>query len=170
MSETPLENALRSWQAQGIHLLPPATEELESVFAACGSLISNDIRELYSRIGGFEYGNYCDLNWSLWSPTRMHHENLWNYGPRVWFSDALINAQIYSLEYRNADVSAVYYENPFCHENSYQVADSLADFLSHYATDPDRLSLFRIPEPPPRRSFIEKLRWFWNATWHGDAR
>jgi hypothetical protein len=171
MLETPLKIALRNWQAQGVCFLPPATaQHVEAVFRACGSPLSNDVRELYALIGGFEYGEYCGLNWSLWSPTRILEENLWNHGPRVWFSDADISAQIYGLDYRNAEVSPVYYENTDCHENSYQVANSLAGFFDRCVNDPDSLNLSRIPDPPPRHNFIEKLRWFWNATWHADAR
>lgn len=69
MSGTPLEIVLRNWQAQGVRLLPPATaQQVQTVFQACGSPLSNDVLELYARIGGFECGEYCGVNWSLWSP------------------------------------------------------------------------------------------------------
>src|SRR5688500_2641875 len=96
-----IARAVQAWTAEGIPLLPPASEaSIRSVFDRRRQRPSADVIALYSTVGGFK--DYADdkYMWSFWSLERVGSESV-SQPPGIIFSDAIIQAHVYRFRYED---------------------------------------------------------------------
>ena len=133
----PYRKAIDQWRHQSVALLPPATDrELDTVFSGLGMPLSNDVRQLYTTIGGFE--DHESVNsWSLWSLSRISSENRGRNSDTLWFADWLISSHVYGIRYLNDDNSEIYLDHNSSNDLPQKNACNMIDFLQKYAENPE---------------------------------
>ncbi len=128
-----LTKNLSIWRSAEVPLLPGVSAgEVVAAFRSIGWEPTPDVLSMYAQLGGLakpdaEY-------WRLWRPTELKKGNADRSPLGVYFSDYLSEAWSFLLK-PNGTTSAVLRDN-FDGNLPYQVAATLEEFFTAYATDP----------------------------------
>ncbi len=137
MLQENLEKVKEHWKLERLKLAEPLSEnEIIAVFAELGILLSSDVIEVYSNLGGFDENDMDSECLTFWTIEKIQRENEAN-SEYVYFADFLIDSHQYAFKYENPDISSihVYYS-----ENAkYKIANSFTDFFELYLKNPARL-------------------------------
>ncbi|MBC8043159.1 MAG: SMI1/KNR4 family protein [Rhizobacter sp.] len=143
MTQLPaIDTVLGKWRAEGIKLLPPATEA--TVVAALdktGKQYSQDVVALYCATGGMEMNESDHSMWALWSLEQVISENKASNHAHLLFSDYLIFSHLYYFKYESEEKSSIYLDH-FVGEPPVIVAASVNEFFELYLKNPEKLEMF----------------------------
>ena len=137
----PIERVLSKWHADGLDLLPPASEaQVVAALSGLGQPLSLDVLKLYSATGGMSEGGMDSLCFSLWPLDRVAFENQKCAVAGVMFADFLIDSHMYLFRYEDSDRSSVHAEygdglGPQL------VAGSIIEFFELYLCYPEKVGL-----------------------------
>lgn len=135
MTDDIYHRARQYWNDAGVSLLPPADEEsVWTLFAELGMPLSEGVLQLYTTVGGFEFGSTHE-EWALWGLDQLRRENLQRdraeeHISHLWFADYLIFSHVYAFQFESMQQSSVCIH--YFHEGRTTVepvAESVAEFL-----------------------------------------
>ena len=135
-----LKNISELWKKEGLNLaklLSP--DEVKNAFTNLGILISSEVVEVYSNLGGVIDWESDSVCFSFWTLERVLEENGSN-GELTFFADFLINSHLYGFKFENENVSSIHI---YYGENEIEkVANSFDEFFEIYLANPGKLVLF----------------------------
>ena len=129
---------LQSWQQAGVCIKPPLpSSELHRIFAELGIVLTRDVAEFYSIVGGMPTGCPDDHMFELWGPDRIKEENSKSRWAYCWFADWLISSHHYALKPVNSERSAVFIDHHCDRDTPPELlTDSLYQFADQLIRDP----------------------------------
>ena len=131
-----LSQLVEHWLAGGKSPYPAAQEqEIRQLFLSLGSTATQDVVNLYARIGGMDFMD--EAHFRLWPLAEISSENSSNATTNgILFADYLISCWGYLLLPVSEAKSAVYVEY-FDGQPPVRVADSLEEFSIAYFARPN---------------------------------
>ena len=132
-----LEKVGERWKLDGVRLaLPPTKEELIEDFANLGILLSQDVIETYSSLGGFKEDALDSECLTFWTVKKKLWENERN-AKYVFFADFLIDSHHCAFKYKNIENSMIY----VCYSETdrYKISATFAAFFELYLEKIERL-------------------------------
>lgn len=130
----------RIWAQEGLELDKSLSEvEVIETFANLKILISKDVVDVYSNLGGMTDWGTDAICFSFWTIDKIVEENKSNSG-LTFFADFLINSHLYGFKFKDEDVSSIHI---YYGENDIEkIADSFDEFFENYLTKPEKYFLF----------------------------
>jgi hypothetical protein len=128
------------WKQDGLDLAKPLTKnEVIDNFAKLEILISRDIIDVYSNLGGMSDCDSDSVCFSFWTVEKIIEENESN-SEFTFFADFLIESHLYGFKFENENVSSIHI---YYGENEIEkVAGSFEEFFEIYLTSSKDLYLF----------------------------
>jgi hypothetical protein len=128
------------WKNEDLKLDKPLSEnDVVESFANLGVLLSKEVINVYSNIGGMIGEDMDSVCFSFWTIERILTENKPN-SELTLFADFLINSHCYSFKFESVDVSSIHI---YWGENEIEkIADSFDEFFENYLTKPEKYFLF----------------------------
>ncbi len=133
------------WKNEDLKIAEPLSENnvVES-FANLGVLLSKEVIDVYSNLGGMIDENMDSVCFSFWTVERILTENKPN-SELTFFADFLINSHWYGFKFENENVSSIHI---YWGENQIEkIADSFNEFFENYLTKPEEYFLFGRENP-----------------------
>jgi hypothetical protein len=124
------------WKNEGLKIAEPLSENnvVES-FANLSILLSQEIIDVYSNLGGMIDEDMDSVCFSFWTVERILTENKPN-SELTFFADFLINSHWFGFKFENESVSSIHI---YWQENQIEkIADSFDEFLATYTTNPGK--------------------------------
>lgn len=115
------------WKSEGLKLgNPPPENLLVESFSSRGILISKDVIDIYSNLGGMTEDGIDDICFTFWRVDKILAEYQPNSG-LTFFADFLIYSHLYGFKFENEHVSSIHI---YWGKNQIEkVADSFSEFL-----------------------------------------
>ncbi len=108
MLQKNLEKVKEHWKLEHLKLAEPLSEnEIITIFAKLGILLSSDVIKVYSNLNGFNENDMDSEQLTFWTIEKIQRENETN-SEYVYFADFLIDSHQYAFKYENPDVSSIY--------------------------------------------------------------
>lgn len=128
------------WKNEGLKIDEPLSEnDAVKSFANLNILISKEVTEVYSNIGGMIDENMDSTCFSFWTFERILAENKPN-SELIFFADFLINSHWYGFKFENEKASSIHI---FWEENQIEkIANSFDDFFENLIINPEKYYLF----------------------------
>ena len=127
----------KKWQDECLKLAEPLSEEdVIEKFANHGILLSLDVVEVYSTIGGMDENDSDSELLTFWTVEKILRENDSNTD-KVYFADFLIDSHHYYFKYKDAETSAIYCG--YDETDRYKIADSFEKFFELYLNNINEL-------------------------------
>lgn len=121
------------WRQECVKVAEPLSKyEITKKFSDYGFIISQDVVEVFSTIGGFSEEGMDSECLSFWTVEKILNENEQN-SERVYFADFLIDSHHYYFKYGNAEVSEIFVSHS--ETDISKIADSFNDFFELYLND-----------------------------------
>lgn len=135
-----VKTAEQIWKNEGLKLAEPLPKnEVAKSFANLGVLLSKEVVEVYSNLGGMIDESMDSVCFSFWTVERILKENKTN-SELTFFADGLINAHWFGFKFENENISSIHI---YWEENQIEkVADSFDEFFEIYLTSPENYYLF----------------------------
>lgn len=137
--EETLKQVKTYWQQQRLatgEIFPK--NDLIKIFAENRLLVSQDVIEVFSIIGGFDENEMDDECLTFWTLEKILKENEPN-SEFVYFADFLIDSHHYAFKFKDGINSSIYIH--YSEKDRPKVASSFAEFFELYLTDTSRLFL-----------------------------
>jgi hypothetical protein len=135
-----LKKVKQLWKQDGLDLAEPLSEnEVIDNFGKLGTLISRDIIDVYSNLGGMSDNDSDSILFSFWTIEKIIEENESN-SEFIFFADFLIESHLYGFKFENENVSSIHIH--YGKNDTEKVADSFEEFFEIYLTKSEDLSLF----------------------------
>jgi hypothetical protein len=133
-----LSQCIERWRRQNIPLGAPIPEsEISRVWDSNGYLLSDDVRTLYSTVGGFAEWVYVeDFFWCLWPWNHVVQENRKRAGTGMRFCDHSIGVVTWELRFEDHVNSSVWITDI---QSAQQIAPNLEAFFCMYLENPFQL-------------------------------
>lgn len=144
MLKSKLKQVVDGWKKEHLELAVSCSEKtVIDAFVRIGRLISKDIIELYSYVGGMADGSSDSKLFSLWTLDEVMKENSPSKSLNseyTYFGDWLISSHVYAFKFESINTSSVY--SDFSSQDLVKVADSLEEFFDLYLKTPEKIGLF----------------------------
>lgn len=128
------------WKNEGLKIAKPLSENnVVEAFANLGILLSQEIIDVYSNLGGMIDEDMDSVCFSFWTVEKILTENKPN-SELTFFADFLINSHWFGFKFENQKASSVHI---YWEENQIEkIADSFGEFFATYITNPGKYYLF----------------------------
>jgi hypothetical protein len=128
------------WKKQGLNIAEPFSENaLIKSFANLKVLLSKDVIEVYSNLGGMADDDLDSICFTFWTVEKILKENKPNK-ELTFFADFLIYSHLYGFKFENENTSSIHI---YWGENQIEkIADSFDEFFDNYLTKPEKYFLF----------------------------
>jgi hypothetical protein len=128
------------WKNEDLKLSKPLSEnEVVECFANLGILLSREVIDVYSNIGGMIEESMDSICFSFWTIERILTENKPN-SELTFFADFLINSHLYGFKFENQNTSSIHIYHG--ENDTKKIASSFDEFFENYLTKPENYSLF----------------------------
>ncbi len=115
---------------------PLLRTEVIDKFANSGLILSADVAEVYSTIGGMDENDSDSELLTFWTVEKILFENSFK-DEKVYFADFLIDSHHYYFKYKDSETSAIYVG--YDETDRYKIADSFDEFFELYLNDVNEL-------------------------------
>ncbi len=128
------------WKNQELTLAKPFSEnDLLESFANLEIVLSKDVIDVYTNLGGMADDNMDAICFTFWTVEKVLSENKPN-SKLIFFADFLIYSHLYGFRFENENISSIHI---YWGENQIEkIADSFDEFFENYLTKPERYFLF----------------------------
>ena len=128
------------WKNQGLNIAKPFSEnDLVESFAGFGIVISKEVIDVYTNLGGMIDDNMDAICFTFWTVKKILSENKPN-SELTFFADFLIYSHLYGFKFENENTSSIHI---YWGENQIEkIADSFDEFFENYLTNPEKYFLF----------------------------
>ncbi len=128
------------WKNEGLDLARPLSRiDIFNSFANFDILLSKDVIDIYSTIGGMTDNESDSVLLSFWTVEKILAEN----EPKqelICFADFLIYSHLYGFKFENEDTSSIHI---YWGKNQIEkIADSFDEFFENYIINPGKYYLF----------------------------
>lgn len=150
-----LKKVSEIWHRECLKLVDPKPEkEIVEKLANFKMPMSQDVIEVYSKLGGMADGECDETLLSFWDVDKILRENE-SSSNLIAFADFLIYSHLYYFKFENEFVSSIHIW--WGEKDIEKIADSFEEFFENYLINPEKHYLFEREENKKEKKTIIQL-------------